>query len=111
MKTITKSLALNDTGDPSSQSDKSIHKSNIIPSPFHITDYDKSIKSKNIPIWQCSRCTFTNTTRKSNCSICNLSYKKSKSYTSKQSKAKAKAKYNKKPKKRGFSNVPKDFCR
>eukprot|EP01084_Bolivina_argentea_P041774 77111_1 len=74
------------------------HKSHKI-SAFDITDYDKSIKSNNIPIWQCSRCTFTNTKRKSNCSICNLSYKQSKSYTSKKKKSKTKTK-KKKPKRK-----------
>jgi len=57
-------------------------------SDFDTKDHEKSIKWNNIPIWNCPRCTFRNTRRKSLCSICNLSYKASKSYTSKENKPK-----------------------
>eukprot|EP01083_Nonionella_stella_P073075 197338_1 len=48
-------------------------------SSFDLQDHDKAIKSNNIPIWICSRCTFRNFQRKSLCSMCNLSYKTSQS--------------------------------
>ena len=85
-------------------------------SPFDLKDYDKSIKTNNIPIWICSRCTFKNTKRKSHCTACNISYKQSKSLYIPSLKSKSKSTPTS-IKQRGFSNKPSnnnvvlaDFC-